>query len=168
MRDFGGNMRRTGLPFSRIFTLNIALLVFILLLAPGAITQEDAYSGIVKKFIHQGLMQEGAYDLLRKITSLGPRLTGSPEAAAAVELMNQEMRDLGFSNVRLEPVTVGRWIPGDKEEALLVSSLFGTVRMNACAVGGSVPTPDRGIMAPVLEVKTFEELEKGQFLRQRR
>lgn len=106
-----------------------------------------------------GLSEEYAFDILKRLTALGPRLTASPQAAAAVDLMAREMEDLGFENVRLEPVTVGRWVRGDTEEARIVhSSQIGMQSLAVCALGGSVPTPPGGLTAPVVEVRSFDEL----------
>ncbi len=99
-----------------------------------------------------------AYIVLGRLTQIGPRLTGSPRAAAAVEQMRTEMEDLGLDNVHLEPTVVGRWIRGEAEEGEILSEALGNIPLAVCALGGSVPTPSEGISALVLEVKSFEEL----------
>ncbi len=57
------------------------------------------FSEFVEKARAAGLRREGAYDYLRQLTAIGPRLTGSPQAAAAVELMRQTLTDLGLDLV---------------------------------------------------------------------
>ena len=94
--------------------------------------------------------------------SIGPRLSGSPQAAAAVEYVEKQMRDLGL-DVRLEPVTVRHWVRG-KEEAQL-SRYPGQVRgtdqkIIVTALGNSIATPAEGITGPVVVVDTFEQLER--------
>ncbi|MEW5902179.1 MAG: M28 family peptidase [Acidobacteriota bacterium] len=126
---------------------------------PSFSSERPAYSQIAEIVIRQGMSEQYAYSFLRKLTAIGPRLTGSPQAAAAVELVRQEMQDLGFESVHLEPTTVGRWVRGEAEEARLISSLVGVVPLSVSALGGSLATPEDGISAPVLEVKSFEELE---------
>ena len=106
-------------------------------------------------------MDEGAFELLRRITAVGPRLTGSPEAANAVEVTRGMMAEMGLANIHLEPVTVNRWVRGAKEQAEIINSASrATVRLHVCALGGSVGTSDSGITAPVVEVKSFEELDR--------
>ena len=48
-----------------------------------------------------GLRQQAAYRTLTRILSAGPRLTGSPEAEAAVELMVQRELELGATALAL-------------------------------------------------------------------
>jgi hypothetical protein len=117
------------------------------------------YQAIAEKISRQGLTENHAYSILGRLTRIGPRLTGSPQAAAAVELMRQEMLDLGLENVHLEPTAVGRWVRGEVEEGRLVSSLVGTIPLSICALGGSIATPEDGVQAGVLEVKSFQELQ---------
>jgi hypothetical protein len=126
--------------------------------APAWIVETD-YRALAEKITRQGLTDSCAYVLLGRLTRIGPRLTGSPRAAAAVELMRQEMLDMGLDNVHLEPTVVGRWVRGEHEEGRLISSLLGTIPFSICALGGSISTPEDGLQAGVLEVKSFQELQ---------
>lgn len=87
------------------------------------------------------------------------QLTGSPQAAAAVELTRQMMMDLGLTNIHLEPTRVGRWVRGEEETALIISSRWGTRPLKVASIGGSDSTPETGIEGRVIEVKNFEELK---------
>jgi len=105
-----------------------------------------------------GLKEEKAHEFLLLLTSAGGRLTGSPEAERAVELMLELMSDLGFDKVWKEPVKVKRWVRGEPEVALVRSQKMTQSRLNVCALGNSVATPEDGIEASVVEVKSFEHL----------
>ncbi len=105
-----------------------------------------------------GLQEEKAFEFLERITAVGPRLTGSPQADRAVEVGRRIMEELGFDNVRTEPVTVGRWVRGKAAEASVLGP--SVVSLAICALGGSVPTPAEGIVAPVVEVRSFEDLAR--------
>lgn len=108
-----------------------------------------------------GLAGEKGFDLLERITSVGPRLTGSPEAAAAVDLSVKIMNELGLADVHIEPVEVGRWVRGDVAEAEIPpSGERRRVDLSICALGGSVGTPDRGVTAPVVEVRSLDDLNR--------
>jgi carboxypeptidase Q len=108
-----------------------------------------------------GLQEEKAFEFLERITAVGPRLTGSPQADRAVEAGLRIMEELGFDNVRTEPVTVGRWVRGKVAEAsVLGEGSRDETALSICALGGSVPTPADGIVAPVVEVRSFEELAR--------
>jgi carboxypeptidase Q len=103
------------------------------------------------------------YEQVRFLSNfIGPRLTGSPQAAAAVTYIANQMRDLGFQ-VTLEPVMVTPWVRGH-EEARLVrypGQVPGTSqRLVVTTLGNSVATPDEGLTAPVTVVNTFEELDQ--------
>lgn len=137
------------------------LLFQLALLPAGTLAQlvNIDYHALAEKISRKGLTENYAYALLSRLTRIGPRLTGSPQAAAAVELMRQEMLDLGLENVHLEPTVVGRWVRGEVEEGRLVSSLLGTIPLSICALGGSIATPEDGVQAGVLEVKSFQELQ---------
>jgi len=142
------------------FTLITFLLIQTLSITLFAQTNHNKpYVDIAKEIISTALAEGRAYYLLKELTSLGPRLSGSPQAAAAVEWSRQTMVKLGFDNVRLQEVMAPHWVRGPIEEAaILNSSTMGTVPLTICALGGSVATPEIGIVAEVIEVKSFEEL----------
>ena len=148
-----------------IKTKNMALLVLffsIFSLSPSCTkTQENGpYLDTAERILKKGLKEQEAYSLLKDLTAIGPRLTGSPQAARAVEYTHQKMLDLGFENVRLEPITVPHWVRGPAEEGRLESSQLGPHPLSVCAVGGSISTPEKGISAHVVEVRSFEELRQ--------
>jgi len=118
-----------------------------------------SYQGTVDKLRETGLASERAYDILKRITSVGPRLTGSPQAETAVGLSLRLMEEMGLAGVHAEPVEVGRWVRGDIAEAGIVASgARAAIPLSVCALGGSIGTPDEGISAPVIEVRSLAEL----------
>lgn len=117
------------------------------------------YRTIAGRLLERGLGELNTYRILSRITSTGPRLAGSPGAAAAVEETRQIMLELGFDAVHLEPTVVPHWVRGPEARARLVSSQLGSTPLSIAAIGGSVPTPDSGLSARVLEVYTFAELK---------
>ncbi len=125
-------------------------------------TQIETYKTIAKAIVDTAMIDGHAYSMLTELcTDIGPRLSGSPQAAAAVEWARQVMLDYGFENVHLQPVLVPRWIRGDVEEASIVNSpTVGTVPLAISALGSSVGTPQMGIVAEVIEVKSLEEVKK--------
>jgi carboxypeptidase Q len=127
----------------------------------GAGQASALYEDVAARLLKKGLQEQGAYQTLSKLLSVGPRLTGSPEAAAAVELMARHMKDLGFENVGTEPTTVGRWVRGEREEGRILSSRFGNLAVPVRALGNSIATPKNGITAGVLEVASIEELKQA-------
>ncbi len=102
-----------------------------------------------------------AYQRLSDLTDLiGPRLSGSPGANAAVEQVADAMRKLG-AKVTLQPVKVPHWVRGTETGELVeyAGRPAGiTQRVVLTALGGSGPTPAAGLTAPVLVVHSFDEL----------
>jgi carboxypeptidase Q len=119
--------------------------------------EKASFEDIGRRMLTKGLVEQGAFSLLTKITGVGPRLAGSAQAAAAVDLALNFLKGMGLDNVHLEPVEVEHWIRGD-EEVKLVSAVAGSIPLAACALGGSIGTPPEGILAGVLEVRSFDEL----------
>jgi carboxypeptidase Q len=119
----------------------------------------EKYQNIAQHLLEKGLRELPSYSILEKITSAGHRLSGSPGAAAAVEITRQIMLEMGLENVHLEPSTVPHWVRGPKEEALMISSVIGNHPLSISAIGGSVATSEDGLSARVIEVKNFTELE---------
>ncbi|MBN2265338.1 MAG: M20/M25/M40 family metallo-hydrolase [Candidatus Aminicenantes bacterium] len=120
---------------------------------------DTSYRGAVDRIRDAGLAGERAFTFLERITSVGPRLTGSPQAAAAVDLTRDLMEELGLERVHMEPVEVERWVRGDVAEAeVMAAGARSAVPLEVCALGGSVGTPVRGLTAPVVEVRSLEDV----------
>ena len=133
--------------------------IFISALLHGnADSTNEIYVKTARIIYRKGMTQQYAFELLKRITSVGPRLTGSPQAEAAVELTRQLMEDMGFDNVHLEPTEVPHWVRGEKEEGWITSAGSGTMSVPIAAIGGSIATPSEGISALVVEVRSFSEL----------
>jgi len=93
--------------------------------------------------------------------NIGPRLSGSAQAAKAVEYVARDLRALGCE-VRLEKVMVPHWVRGEETAALVQfpgQAANTAQKIVLCALGNSVATPKEGIEAEVLAVKNFDELK---------
>jgi len=93
--------------------------------------------------------------------NIGPRLSGSAQAAKAVEYVGAELKALGC-DVQREKVMVPHWVRGEETAALVQfpgEASNTTQKIVLCALGGSVATPKEGIEAEVLIVKNFDELK---------
>jgi Zn-dependent M28 family amino/carboxypeptidase len=93
--------------------------------------------------------------------NIGPRLSGSAQAAKAVEYVANELKAIGCE-VQLEKVMVPHWVRGEETAALIEfpgRAQSTTQKIVLCALGGSVATPPEGIEADVVAVKNFDELK---------
>ncbi|MGC8891956.1 MAG: M20/M25/M40 family metallo-hydrolase [Candidatus Saccharicenans sp.] len=150
--------------FRNLF-LTIALVAIFAHLAFGWANQTKdnsapaSYENQAKIIKDLGLKEEKAYELLKVLTSVGGRLTGSQAAEQAVNLMGGLMEKIGLDRVWTEPVKVNHWTRGSPEKAFVRSRRFGQQKINICALGNSIGTPGKGLEAQVLEVKSWAELE---------
>lgn len=119
------------------------------------------HSDAAERIVATALSEGQAYAMLRELCfDVGPRLSGSTQAAAAVEWGRQTMLRAGLENVRLQEVMVPHWVRGAVEEAAVLNSpTVGTVPLTVCALGGSVGTPELGVAGEVIEVQNFEEVQ---------
>jgi len=113
--------------------------------------------------VRDAVISDGyAYTELEHLTNnIGPRLSGSPQAQAAVDWVASEMRALGAS-VSLEKTTVPHWVRGEETAALIgwPGGAPGTTqKIVVTALGGSVATAKDGLTAPVIVVASFAELK---------
>jgi len=114
-------------------------------------------SSAIKKIFNSVLKEGKSYEWLRDLTqNIGGRLSGSPEAAEAVVWGEKLMNQIGLDSVWLQPVMVPHWVRGEKESASYTSNGIQK-KVPICALGFSIPTPEKGISASVIEVQTLEE-----------
>lgn len=118
--------------------------------------------GQLQQIQQAALRDDYAYRQAAHLTdNIGPRLTGSPQAAAAVEYVADELRKLGLE-VRLEKVTVPHWIRGEERAELVsypgqVPDTRQKIVVTALASINNA-TPPEGITADVVVVNNFDEL----------
>lgn len=92
--------------------------------------------------------------------NIGPRLSGSAQAARSVEYVAAEMRKLGL-DVRLQKCMVPHWVRGEEHGELIEfeGMAAGTVqKVVLTALGGSIATPAEGMPGEIVVVKDFDEL----------
>ena len=128
--------------------------------ASTAATQDVAtrYGPAADRIIAAALADSSGYQRLGELVDrFGPRFSGTPELERAIDWILLEMSRDGLQNIRGERVMVPRWVRGS-ESATLVSPRRAPLHM--LGLGGSVGTPPAGITAPVLVVRSFDELRQ--------
>lgn len=120
---------------------------------------QSADAEALKKIYAQALADGRCYDWLRDLCyRVGHRLSGSEGAEKAVEWAKSALDTLGLDSVWLQPVMVPKWVRGEPEQVRVLGRRpFMT---HALALGGSVGTGPEGITAEVVEVKTWDELDR--------
>lgn len=129
---------------------------------PAIAATPGADPAALAKVRDTALQNDYPYQRLEDLTDLvGPRLSGSAGAAAAVTQVAEELRKLG-AKVTLQPVKVPHWVRG-VETGTLVDYKGRpqgvTQKVVLTALGGSGATPAAGIKAEVIVVRSFEELK---------
>ena len=97
-----------------------------------------------------------SHERLRELTKgIGHRLSGSPEADAAMVWGADVLASNGADSVFVMPVTVPAWTRGD-----ICTAATSNTALHVTALGGSVPTPnDAPLTAPCIAVRGIDELD---------
>src|SRR5438874_7770568 len=118
--------------------------------------------GELKRLQQAALNSDYAYRQVAHLANnIGPRLSGSAQAAKAVEYVANELKAIGCE-VQLEKVMVPHWVRGEETAALVQfpgQAPDTTQKIVLCALGPSVETPADGITAEVIAVRNFQELK---------
>src|SRR5437773_8932946 len=116
----------------------------------------------LKRLQQAALSSDYAYRQVAHLANnIGPRLSGSAQAAKAVEYVANELKAVGCE-VQLEKVMVPHWVRGEETAALVQfrgQAPSTTQKIVLCALGASVATPSNGITAEVIAVRNFDELK---------
>src|SRR6516162_1642198 len=116
----------------------------------------------LKRLQQAALNSDYAYRQVAHLANnIGPRLSGSAQAARAVEHMANELKAIGCE-VQLEKVMVPHWVRGEETAALVEfpgQAQNTTQKIVLSALGESVATPPEGIEADVVAVRNFDELK---------
>src|SRR6184192_1687806 len=115
------------------------------------------------KRLQQAALSSGyAYRQVAHLANnIGPRLSGSAQAAKAVEYVANELKAVGCE-VQLEKAMVPHWVRGEETAALVQfpgQAPDTAQKIVLCALGPSVATSADGITAEVIAVRNFEELK---------
>jgi Zn-dependent M28 family amino/carboxypeptidase len=137
----------------------------------------ETYRATVDALVHDAMNSGMAFEFLHDLcTKARHRLSGSEDAATAIEWAQGAMNGVGLANVHTEPVMVPHWSRGNRAELTATSSserwnaAGGLATLAILALGGSVGTPDAGLTGGVVEVKNFDDLHalgdkaKGKFV----
>lgn len=142
--------------------LTTALLVALL---PAVVSARDTMaedSAMLRKIYDAALVDSPMYGQLTELVEKFPgRLSGSENLAGAVRWARAELEKLGCDRIELQPVMVPHWERGAPESARLRPSHpspDSPATLALLALGNSAATPPDGVVAPVVEVQSIEQL----------
>jgi len=124
-------------------------------------SQEKNDSLQIRRIYDYYLSKSQCYSNLETLCkTVGGRLSGSPQAAQAVEWAKKTMYAAGADTVILQPCMVKHWVRGKKEVCQLRLKGQPVQPLRCIALGNSVGTGAKGLQAEVMEVNSFEELQQ--------
>ena len=136
---------------------NLFIVVLLMVWFSNMNAQEDKI--VISAFFEEALTDYTAYQNLHYLCkNCSGRVTGSPQAAAAVEFTYQLLKNMALDTVFKQEVNVPHWVRGENEKASIQSSKFGFKEVPVTALGMSVGTGKAGISAKVVEVYDFAQL----------
>jgi carboxypeptidase Q len=122
-------------------------------------TAPELDSMVAKALISRAQESRGAYAILTELSDrIGPRLSGSAGAAAAIVWSAEMFSALGLE-VRKEPVLVPVWVRGVERGEVLAAPGRREQALALTALGGSPATRPDGLEANVVEVASLAELK---------
>ncbi|CAN5354340.1 M28 family metallopeptidase [soil metagenome] len=147
-----------------------ALILSILILTVSAFAQQATPTPLLytektladlQKIQQAALQSDYAYRQTAYLSNnIGPRLTGSPQAERAVQYVAEELRKLGLA-VRLQKLSVPHWVRGEEKGELVEFEGMAqgtTQKIVLTALGGSIATDANGLIAEIVVVNSFDEL----------
>jgi len=151
-------------------------LVFFFLLIINAFSQNED-SAFIKRISDEILTNGKAYDNLHDLTKkIGGRLSGSPQMYKAEAWGLQTLLQSGADKTWMQECRVPHWVRGGKDEAKtsyipekaeVKKGPYPTVvekNLDVIALGNSIGSGGKPIKADVVEVGSFDELEKKKDL----
>jgi carboxypeptidase Q len=139
-------------------------ILFIILFAISIQTfsiAQDNDTLIIGNIYREALISDVGYNNLHYLCkNIGHRLAGSIQSEYAVEWIYKTLSGMQLDTVYLQECMVRNWERGEKEYCYLQSGIFGKKELNICALGTSIGTGKDGIKSKIIEVKSFEELQK--------
>ncbi len=119
----------------------IILLLSFFLISTKSFTQSelnnDSNAFFIKTIYDKSLTESQSYEWLTYLTTrIGGRLSGTPQAAAAIEYTRQMLDTIGLDTVYLQPCLVPHWERGGVAQLRIVNSnAVGSLDLETVALG---------------------------------
>lgn len=155
--------------FHLILVMKRTFALFFACIAAFGLHAQKNDTSFISRLASEILVNGEAYENLRVLTKeVGARLAGSPQMQKAEEWGFTLFGKLRPDNLLLQACEVPHWVRGGKDEAIAYETREWETNKNprksgrslaVLALGNSVGS-QKPIAAPVIEIKSFEELEK--------
>jgi carboxypeptidase Q len=112
--------------------------------------------GDISRLVTASMGSTQGWDRLAELCdTFGGRLTGSRNLELAIEWAAETMRRDGLEHVRLQETKAPYWVRGAESLDIMTPVASPLVMLG---LGGSVGTPPDGLTAPLMVVRSFDEL----------
>lgn len=109
--------------------------------------------------INSSLASNVGYKVIESLTTeVGARKAGTEAEKRARDWAVRKLVNLGLKNVRVEKFMVKHWMR--TIELARVENPFPQ-QLNITALGGSISTPERGVVAPIVRFKTLNDFKRS-------
>src|SRR5215831_17312753 len=133
----------------------------LLILTSSTVLAQQEDSLLIRSIADDILTNGKAYDNLWVLTKkIGGRLSGSPQTYKAEAWGEETLKASGADRVWLQECKIPHWVRGGKDEAYITGPLKNNESLDILALGNSVGTGPKGILAPVILINSFDELEQ--------
>ncbi len=140
--------------------MRVVYLSFVLFISVN-LSAQSSDSAFIRNIFNEALSNGHAYNDLRSLCKdVGARLTGSAEAAMAVQWGHHKMKNYGFDSVYLQEITVPHWERGTKEAGWIRHPDGAMLKVHLLALGGSIGTSGL-IEGEVIEFKHLDSLKNS-------
>lgn len=122
-------------------------------------------SAFIRMLANNILKSRSSYNNLYYLTkNIGGRLAGSPQMVMAEQWGVKALQQAGADTVWLQQAMVPHWIRGGEDKANISykddKGDKKALEIAITALGNSVGTGGKGVAAPVIRVKSFDDLEQ--------
>ena len=116
-------------------------LTILLVLSAFVLNAQKNDSTFIKSIYNEALSRGESYQNLKSLCKdIGARLSGSAEAAMAIEWGKKKMESYQFDAVYLQEIKVPHWERGTKESGWIRAKKGQLIKVNLVALGGSIGT----------------------------
>lgn len=116
-------------------------LTILLVLSAFVLNAQKNDSTFIKSIYNEALSRGESYQNLKSLCKdIGARLSGSAEAAMAIEWGKKKMESYQFDAVYLQEIKVPHWERGTKESGWIRTKKGQLIKVNLLALGGSIGT----------------------------
>ncbi|MFM8807068.1 MAG: hypothetical protein ACKOD1_06865 [Sphingomonadales bacterium] len=154
--------RITPIPLRSFRICSIFMALLLGLLFTGQLAAQSNDSIFIRRLADEILLRSSAYENLRVLTKqIGPRLAGSAGMVKAELWGVAAMQRAGADSTFKQECMVPHWVRGGQDQARAVIN-GKSIALDIVALGNSIGTGPTELMAPVMEVRSFEELQQRQ------